>query len=185
MAKRKSAASATATRKKDDPPPAEAKAEGKAEGKGKGKTKPAGPAKAPAEPFGDMLPNATEQGSPADGTWKPKGDPVADIATLEGQERFLYRVMVKAKAERDVAKAQAKLVMCQAEETSVSDGFTVAAKTILHKQADTAERKAAKHEKEWKRAKDGWNAVKGMLHRYMTEPDRPLIEQVAKKGRAA
>lgn len=141
--------------------------------------------KPPADPFGDVLPNASNQGSPADKNWKPKGDPTADIATLEAQERFLYRLMVKAKATRDLAKAKAKLVMAQADETSVTDGFPIEDKRKLHKQADAAEREAAKEDKQYKRAREGWNAVKGTLHRYLTEPEKPLIDAANKARKSA
>lgn len=178
MAKKKAGASTTTTKKaaKEPKPPKEKKAKAKKAPKVH---------QPPAEPFGDVLPNYERQGSPADKNWKPKGDPVSDIATLESQERFLYRIMVRSKAERDVAKANAKLVMCQAEETSVTDGFPVDEKIALHKQADSSERKAAKADKEYKRAREGWNAVKGTLHRYLTEPERPLFDQKKKGTKAA
>lgn len=137
--------------------------------------KPAKPQEPPANPFGKVLPNAEQQGSPADKNWQPKGDPVTDISTLEAQERYLYRLMVRAKAERDMAKAEAKLILCQAEETSVTDGFRVDQKQSLHRKADVSDRRAAKAEKDYKRSREGWNAVKGTLHRYLTEDDPPLF----------
>lgn len=147
------------------------------------KSKPApATAKPPADPFGEVLPNAADQGSPADKNWKPKGDPTTDIATLEAQERFLYRLMVRSKAVRDLAKAQSKLVISQADETSVTDGFPVEEKIKLHKQADKADRDATKAEKDYKRAREGWNAVRGTLHRYLTEPEKPLFEQARSRS---
>lgn len=143
------------------------------------------PAAPPAQPFGDVLPNAAEQGSPADKTWKPKGDPLADIATLESQERYLYRIMERAKAEKNLAKAQAGLLMTQAEETSVTDGFAVEDKRDLHVKAETASARALKYEREYKRARQGWQSVKDTLHRYLTEPDPPLFSaKQTKKSRS-
>lgn len=172
MAKKKAGAAAT---KK----PTKKRTQGKAKKARTAKAK--APARPPAKPFGDVLPNYDRQGSPADKNWKPKGDPISDIATLESQERFLYRLMVRSKAERDLARAQARLVMAQAEETSVTDGFPVDEAVKLHKSADLAESKATKADKEYKRAREGWNAVKGTLHRYLTEDEPPLF----KKDKAA
>lgn len=141
--------------------------------------------KPPAQPFGDALPGGKEHGSPADRNWMATGDPERDVATLESQERFLYRVMVRYGAERAVAKAQAKMLLIQAEETSVTDGFAIADKISLHKQAESADIKAGKAEKEFKRAREGWAAVKMTIHRYLTEPEQPLFEQGKKKGQKA
>ena len=153
--------------------------------KGGNKQKTAAEQKPPAQPFGDVLPAYSDRGSPADGNWKPSGDPERDIAALESQERFLFRIMVRAKHERDVAKATAKLILAQAEETSVTDGFPVAEKISLHKKADTSETQANKADKQYKRARDGWNAIKCTIHQYLTEGDKPLFEQPSKKGKAA
>jgi hypothetical protein len=155
-----------------------------AEPKPKKEKKAAKQHKPPAEPFGDKLPNAATQGSPADRNWKPTGDAEQDISTLESQERYLYRVMVMAKAERGLAKAEAQVALAKAQECSVTDGFKVDEKTSLHKKADSAERRAAKADKEYKRAKDGYNAVQGMIHRYLTEPEPVLFTQ-GKKGKGS
>ncbi len=141
--------------------------------------------KEPVMPFGDQLPNASKQGSPADGNWKPTGQQLQDVSALESQEKFLYRMMTKAKAHRDLAKAQSKLSIAEADETSVSDGAEIDEKVKLHKAADNASTRANKAEKEYKRARDGWNAVKQTLHRYLTEPEKPLFDQKKKTGKAA
>jgi hypothetical protein len=138
--------------------------------------------KEPVMPFGDELPNASKLGSPADGNWKPTGQQLQDVSALESQEKFLYRMMTKAKAHRDLAKAQCKLSIAEADETSVSDGAQIEEKVRLHKSADSASSRANKAEKEYKRARDGWNAVKQTLHRYLTEPEKPLFDQKNKKG---
>ena len=143
------------------------------------------PAKEPVMPFGDALPSASKFGSPADGNWKPTGQQLQDVSALESQEKYLYRVMTKAKAHRDLAKAQSKLSIAEADETSVSDGADIDEKVRLHKSADNAQTRAAKAEKEYKRARDGWNAVKQTLHRYLTEPERPLFDKKADKKKEA
>lgn len=139
----------------------------------------------PTKPFGPELPNAENFGSPADGNWKPTGQQEQDVATLEAQERYLYRLMNKSKAMRDLAKAQAKVSIAEAEETNVSDGFAVEEKIRLHKLADTHGSRALKAEKEYKRAREGWNSVKHTLHRYLTEPERPLFDKGRNKKSAA
>lgn len=138
--------------------------------------------KEPVMPFGEELPGAQKHGSPADGNWKPTGQQLQDVSALESQEKYLYRMMTKAKAHRDLAKAQAKLSIAEADETSVSDGAEIDEKVKLHKAADNASVRAGKSEKEYKRARDGWNAVKQTLHRYLTEPEKPLFDQKNKKG---
>lgn len=138
--------------------------------------------KEPVMPFGDELPSAQQHGSPADGNWKPTGKQLQDVSALEAQEKYLYRMMTKSKAQRDLAKAQSKLSIAEADETSVSDGAEIDEKVRLHKAADNASSRANKAEKEYKRARDGWNAVKQTLHRYLTEPEKPLFDQKNKKG---
>jgi len=168
MAKRKAAAAADPEKK----------------GKGrKGKKEPAKNPKEPVMPFGDTLPSYTQLGSPADGNWKPTGKQIQDVSGLEAQEKFLYRMMTKAKAQRDLAKAQAKLSIADADETSVSDGDDIDEKVKLHKAADNATSRANKAEKDYKRARDGWNAVKQTLHRYLTEPEKPLFDQKKKAAK--
>lgn len=152
------------------------------EAKGKKGKKAVAEHKPPVDPFGNIVPNASQLGSPADGNWRPSGDPIVDVAALEAQESFFFRWMSRKKAERDVAKAEAKLLLNSADETRVTDGHSVDEKMGLHRKADTAERKAAKAEKEYKRARDAYNACKGMQHRYMTEAERPLFEQPKKRG---
>lgn len=164
VAKKKSGAPKAPRKKKADPVPKK-----KAE---------------PVMPFGDELPSAQKFGSPADGNWKPTGQALSDVATLESQEKYLYRKMMKANAQRLLAKAQAKLAIAEAEETNVADGAELDDKMRLHKAADSAETRATKAEKEYKRARDGWNAVKGTLHRYLTEPERPLFDAKKKKEAA-
>ncbi len=115
--------------------------------------------KEPVMPFGDELPSAQKFGSPADGNWKPTGQQLQDVSALESQEKYLYRAMTKSKAHRDLAKAQAKLSIAEADETSVADGAEIEEKVRLHKAADNAGARANKAEKEYKRARDGWNAV--------------------------
>jgi hypothetical protein len=183
MAKRKAAGDGKKGRKGPAGQPAAAEQTIERPKKG-GKTKPPRPHKSPADPFGEQLPNY-QQGSPADGNWKPTGEAETDLATLEQQERYLYRLMMLRKAERDLAKSQAKLVLAQAEQTSVTDGFKVEDKRRLHQQADASERKAAKAEKEWKRAKEGWHACNGMIHRYLTDDPRPLFDRGGKDKKAA
>jgi hypothetical protein len=142
--------------------------------------------KEPVMPFGDELPSASKFGSPADGNWKPTGQQLQDVSALESQEKYLYRTMTKAKAHRDLAKAQSKLSIAEADETSVADGAEIEEKVKLHKAADSAQARAFKAEKEYKRARDGWNAVKQTLHRYLTEPEKPLFAQKSnKKDKAA
>src|ERR1700752_1713432 len=65
----------------------------------KKRDKTAAEQKPPADPFGEVLPGYEELGSPADGNWKPTGLAERDLATLESQERFLFRLMMLRKAE--------------------------------------------------------------------------------------
>lgn len=139
--------------------------------------------KPPANPFGTILPNADQQGSPADKNWKPTGDPVTDIATLESQEKFLYRMMMRQQRAKNLAKAEAQEKMGMAEETSVTDGFPVEDKIRLHKEADKAQLRAEKAQKEYKRARAGWQSVQDVIHRYLTDSDNlPLLDQKRKAG---
>lgn len=179
MAKRKRARQADGPDFGDEAPRPEPEKRGR-----KAKEKTAAEQKPPADPFGDMLANYADRGSPADGNWKPSGDPETDLATLESQERALRSMMNLRKAERDMAKAEAKLAMAQAEQTSITDGFKIEEKRRLHLKADAAERKAAKTDKDYKRSRGGWANIIDCIHRYLTDKERPLFDK-GKKPPAA